>query len=439
MKRLSGWDASLLYGETPNVHMHTLKIAIIDPSDIGGFTVDQFRDTLRRRLHLLPPLQYRLVDVPLQLHHPLWLENCPVDLDYHVRERVLAGAAGRRELDDAIGEIASVPLDRDKPLWEFTFVEGLVGGRIAVVGKVHHALADGVASGNLLARATERASNAPSEREPHTPDALPTNGQLIRGAFADHARQVTDVPALVRDSSRGLRRVRRTRGERPEGLAKPFDPPPTFMNHVLTPGRRFSSTSMPLGDVREIAKTLGLKLNDVVLGLAAGALRRALIVHDGNADRPLIVSVPVSLDTSPERISGNRLSTLFVSLPVDVDDAEQRCRVAHQASTLAKDAHERLGPELMSDWLDFLPPAVGRRGLGRLSRRSRRSQLMNLPVSNVKGPSDRRYVLGAPITELYSVGPLSAGCAVNLTVWSYVDQLNFSMLVDSDTLGNPAR
>lgn len=241
----------------------------------------------------------------------------------------------------------------------------------------------------------------------------------------------------MRDTVGGLRRLRRNGSERPDGLAKPLNPPDTFMNHRLGPGRRFASTSMSLADVREVSKVLDLKLNDVVLGLTAGAIRRALMVHDRTAARPLIASVPVSLDASPDRISGNRLSSLFVSLPVDVPDPVQRCRAANLAATHAKQAHSRVGPELMSDWLDFLPPEPGRTGFAWLSRRSRRSRLMNLPVSNVRGPNRQRFVHGAPITELYSAGPLSAGCAVNITVWSYVDQLNFSMLADTLTIGEP--
>ena len=153
MKRLTGWDAFLLYSEAPNVHMHTLKIAIIELVDMGGrtFGIDDFRHVINARLHKLYPLRYELVDIPFKFHHPMWRENVYVDLDYHVRPLTLPAPGGRRELDDAIGEIASTPLDRSRPLWKMYFVDGLADGRIAVVNKVHHALADGVAAANLLA------------------------------------------------------------------------------------------------------------------------------------------------------------------------------------------------------------------------------------------------------------------------------------------------
>ena len=174
MKRLSGWDAVLLYSEAPNVHMHTLKVAVIElDDDRRDFDIDAFRRVIHSRLYKLEPFCYQLVDIPLKLHHPMWRENCDVDLTYHVRPWRLPAPGGRRELDEAIGEIASTPLDRDYPLWEMYFVEGLADNRIAVVGKVHHALADGVAAANLLARGMDLAPGPQYGQTRFAPDQHP--------------------------------------------------------------------------------------------------------------------------------------------------------------------------------------------------------------------------------------------------------------------------
>ena len=163
MKRLSGWDAVLLYSETPTVHMHTLKLAVIALDDIGDrhFGIDEFRQVIHGRLYKLDPFRYELVDIPLKFHHPMWRENCEVDLEYHVRPYRVDRPGGRRELDAAVGKIASTPLDRSRPLWEMYFIEGLANGRIAVLGKIHHALADGVASANLMVRGMDLQSGPP--------------------------------------------------------------------------------------------------------------------------------------------------------------------------------------------------------------------------------------------------------------------------------------
>ena len=153
VRRLNGMDAMLLYSETPNLHTHTLKVAVsMPPTSTASSPSRCSAGPSQRRLHLLDPLRYRLVDIPWKLHHPMWLEDCPVDLDYHLRRVQVPAPGGRRELDQVIGEIASTPLDRDRPLWEFHFAEGMADDRFALIGKVHHTLADGVASANLLAR-----------------------------------------------------------------------------------------------------------------------------------------------------------------------------------------------------------------------------------------------------------------------------------------------
>src|SRR6201996_2463438 len=220
-------DAMLLYSETPNLHTHTLKVAVIDAANFDGeFNYEVFRHHLRRRLHLLDPLRYKLVEIPWQLHHPMWQEDCDVDLDYHLRRIQVPAPGGRRELDRVIGEVASTPLDRTRPLWEFHFAEGLSGGRFALIGKIHHALADGVASVNLLARAMDLEDGTTDERD-NDDCTEATTGELLRAAGRDHVRQIAELPGLLRDAAVGFSRVRRRskeRGDHPD-LAEAFNAP----------------------------------------------------------------------------------------------------------------------------------------------------------------------------------------------------------------------
>jgi diacylglycerol O-acyltransferase len=438
VKRLSGWDAVLLYSETPNVHMHTLKVAVIALNDVERkFGVDEFRTVIESRLSKLDPFRYQLVDIPFKFHHPMWRENCDVDLDYHIRPWRLPGPGGRRELDEAVGTIASTPLDRSRPLWEMYFVEGLAGGRIAVVGKIHHALADGVASGNLMARGMDLQQGPPTNSDSYRPDPDPTRGQLVRSAFVDHLRQIGRLPRVLRYTAAGLGRVRRSTRKFSAELTRPFTPPPSFMNHMLTPERRFATASLALADVKQTGKHLSVTINDLVLAISAGALRQLLLRYDGHADHPLLASVPVSFDFSPERISGNYFTGMLVALPVDVTDPLERVRQAHDAAALAKESHQLVGPELVSRWSAYVPPAPAESLFRWLSSRDGQNKVLNLPISNVMGPRERGRVGGALVTEIYSVGPLTAGSGLNITVWSYVDQLNISVLSDGATVDDP--
>ena len=431
-------DAMLLYSEAPNLHTHTLKVAVIDPADFDGeFGFDVFRRHVRRRLHLLEPLRYQLVDIPWQLHHPMWQENCEVDLDYHLRRVRVPAPGGRRELDGVIGELASTPLDRSRPLWEFHFAEGLSGGRFALIGKVHHALADGVASVNLLARAMDLKDATTDEREAEA-SVTPSTGDLLRAAARDHTRQIAELPALIRDAAVGLTRVRRRtreRGAHPD-LATAFDAPPTFLNHVVSPQRRFASATLPLADFRATAKALGITMNDLVLTTAAGGLRKLLLTYDGAADRPIIASVPTATDKS-DRVTGNEISGLSVSLPVHIADPTERARLVALATRIAKEDHEILGPRLYGRMMAYLPTAVAPTAFRWLARREAPNKMMNVAVSSVAGPRERGHFGGAAVSEIYSTGVLSPGAAVNITVWSYVDQLGIAVLTDDQTFNDP--
>jgi diacylglycerol O-acyltransferase len=414
VKRLNGMDAMLLYSEAPNVHTHTLKIAIINaanPDVKSGF--EAFQQTFRRRLHLLEPLRYKLVDIPWRLHHPMWMENCEVDLEYHLRRVRVPSPGGRRELDQVIGGVASTPMDRARPLWEFHFAEGMAGQRFAIIGKIHHALADGVASANLLALAIDLRGSAQDERNSYDICEEPSSTELLRIAGRDHVQQVAQLPAVIKDAACGfwrLRRRSRERGEQPD-LARPLHAPPTFINHVVAPVRTFATATLSLAQVKQTSRHLGITINDMVLSMAAGALRELLLRCDGEADRPIVASVPATTDRSPHRISGNELSGMAVSLPVHVDDVLERVRLTSLGTAVAKENYDLLGPELWGRLTTYLPSIAAPSVFRWLARRTAGNKLMNIPISNVAGPHERGHFGGAEVSEIYSAGPLTPGCA----------------------------
>jgi diacylglycerol O-acyltransferase / wax synthase len=438
VKRLSGWDAVLLYNETENVPMHTLKIAVVDTSSFDGeFNYEVFCEALRRRLHLLEPLRYQLVEIPLRLHHPMWMENVDVDVHWHVRRAQVEAPGGRRQLDELIGRIASTRLDRSRPLWEFHFVEGMADGRFAIVGKIHHALADGMASANLMARSLDRV--AAQHEDDYTPSVPPSTAKLLAAAGRDHLQQIGEVPKLIKNTAGGIGRVRRRareRGHHPE-MARNFNPPATFLNHVVSPTRTFATATLALGEVKETSKLLKITINELILSTAAGALRELLLRYDGGAESPILGSVPVSLDTDPDRVSGNDLGGMMVSLPVQISDPLERVRITKLGSAIAKENFHLLGPSLLGRWSAYTPPPLAGPLFGWLARRDAPNKLFNVPISNVPGPRERRTLAGAPMSEIYSVGPVMAGSGMNITVWSYVDQVNVSVIADDQTVQDP--
>jgi WS/DGAT/MGAT family acyltransferase len=430
----------LMYSETSNVNNHTLKVAIVDTADVKGqYSFDIFRQALAARMHLLEPMRYRLVDIPFRLHHPMWLEDSEPDLIYHLRRVQVPSPGGRRELDEVIGDIASTPLDRAYPLWQVYFAEGMANDRVAVIGKVHHALADGVASANLLALAMDHDGSEPDGVDVPRRAVVPTKAQLLRTAGRDHLRQLRKLPMVVSESATGVSRVRRRAQERDfdPHLARNFNPPPTFINHVVSPVRTFATTTLSLADFKETSKSLGVTINDLVLAVSAGALRKLLLRFDGRADVPILASVPASTDMSPDRIAGNAMTIMMASLPVHIDDPLERVRHTRIAAAIAKENDRLLGRQTISRWMAYIPPPFAPAAFRWLSQRDAQNTLFNVSISNVPGPRHRGRLAGATVREFYSVGPLSAGCGMNITVWSYVDQLNISIICDDRTVDDP--
>jgi WS/DGAT/MGAT family acyltransferase len=274
------------------------------------------------------------------------------------------------------------------------------------------------------------------ESGPQVTDPAPSKRQLMGSAFTDHLRQARKLPGTIRYTTQGIARVRRSSRKLSPELTMPFTPPPTFINHRVTPERRFATATLALADVKETGKLLGAKINDVVLAISTGALRTLLLRYDGTAE-PLLASVPASFDFSPERISGNYFTGLMVALPADLDDPVQRLQACRDNATSAKEAYHLVGPELISRWSAYLPPLATESFFRWASSRDGQNKVLNLPISNVPGPRERGRVGDAVVTEIYSVGPLTAGSGLNITVWSYVDQLNISVLSDGATVKDP--
>ena len=250
MERMTGLDAGFLYMETPTLHMHTLKIAVIDPANVpGGYRFELLKEVLASRLHHLPPFRRRLVEVPFGLHHPVWIEDPDFDLDYHVRRVAVPAPGGQEELDELISQIASHQLDRRHPLWELWVVEGLEHGHIGFVAKIHHSAADGVAAA-MLANVLRVGDDDDVDR--WQADEVPSDWELFAGALKSlPALGLVHLPQLLWRTFQGVfRLVRRRRAGGGELPPPPFSAPAVSFNRALTPHRRFVFCSLPLDDSR---------------------------------------------------------------------------------------------------------------------------------------------------------------------------------------------
>ena len=437
---MTGIDAGFLYMETPSTHMHTLKIAVLDPP-AGAIDLDALSRWLVLRLDAMPALRRRVQPIPWALHHPVWVSDRPVDPRQHCFYHRLRDPGTMHELHEVIGRIASTPLHRDVPLWELHLVEGLEGGRVAVVVKIHHALADGVAANAMLGNvADQNPLGAPRPSPQVVDDHTPAPRELAWLGVRDGVARAVQLPGLLARTVAALvRLVRRERPDDPDVPRPVLDTPSTPFNSALTSRRSFSTLSLPLDDLRAVKSAHGVTLNDVVLCVVGGALRRYLLQRDALPARTLTCAVPVSTEPADRapRLRGNLVSNFFTVLGTDQADPVERLHRVHRTTVEAKRVQQTLGAEMLRAWLEFSPPGpatVVMRLYSWLRAARWHPSPVNVVVSNVPGPRVPVTIDGTPMTDIYSVGPILEGIGLNVTVWSYVDRMNFTLLACPDLL-----
>jgi diacylglycerol O-acyltransferase len=447
VQRFTGQDASFLYMETPSVHMHTLKVAIVDlPTKIPDNDLFELvRVSMESKLHLVPRLRLRPVEVPGGIHHPMWVNDPNFNIGRHLFRTKIADPGGPRQMDEAIAGIASTQLPRDRPLWETWMLEGLADGGVVLVTKIHHALADGVASAAMLAKVMNLAPEDVDVRPPQPswfPESLPSRSELIRDALRDQRAQAGAIGPLVKRTIKGSVNVLKNIRKRAVSVPYPFVTPRTVFNRTLSPMRSFASTSLPLDDFKAVKTAANVTLNDVVLASVAGALDRFFEARGETLSRPLVASVPMAVadPTAAPRPEGNRVANLFTSLCNDVADPAERLQKIHAVTQQSKEVQNQLGIETMLDWSEAAPAGLYRWILRAYSE-SRISDYMappaNLIVSNVRGPDHPLYVAGAKLRKIYSVGPPVEGIGLNITGWSYCGELSFALIADAAAIPDP--
>ncbi len=434
---MEGVDAGYLYMETPTMHMHTLKIAIMQPAT--PFEFSRLLDEIVARLAELPPLRRRVLPPPLRLHHPLWITDRLVDPSQHVFNHEVPAPGGMLGLEALIGRVAGTPLDRSRPLWEMHVCQPFEDGRVAVITKMHHALADGVAANALLTGLVDEAGAEvrPARDRPPTVMRLeptPSWFSQLRLALVGAIVQMGSVPGLLSRTLRAVTALLRHKRTSSIQVPRPIlDVPHTPFNNALTARRNFATCTLDVAQIKEVQRAHGVTMNDVVLAVVGGALRRWLLEHAELPDRPLVAGVPVATDApgSVPRMGGNRVSNLFTSLATDLEDPHQRLLAISRITGESKLVQRTLGPDMLVDWVQFAPPAPLSAAMWLYSRSGAASHHpapFNLVVSNVRGPGEEVGISGAVLRDLFSVGPILEGIGLNVTAWSYVGRMNFSFL-----------
>lgn len=435
MQRLTGLDASFLYLETPTQPLHVCSILELDTSTMpGGYTFGRLRDALELRLAAMPEFREKLADNPLNLDHPVWVDDKDFDVNRHLHRIALPPPGGRAELSEICGHIASLPLDRGRPLWEMWVIEGVAGtdcqqgGRLAVMTKVHHAGVDGVTGANLMSKLCSTEPDAPTP-EPAAGVGGASGWQIAGGGLIRWASRPLQLAALLPDTvSSVVSTLRKARDG--QTMARPFAAPRSAFNGKITGRRNIAYSELDLDDIKKVKNHFGVKVNDVVMALVSGVLRQYLAERNALPDSSLVAMVPVSVHGKSDRPGRNKVSGMFATLHTDLSDPVQRLKAIADANSVAKQHSSAIGASLLQDWTQFAAPAVFGIAM-RLYASSRLTETMpvhNLVVSNVPGPQAPLYLLGCETKAMFPLGPIFHGSGLNITAMSLHGTLNIGLI-----------
>jgi diacylglycerol O-acyltransferase / wax synthase len=478
-KKLSSLDASFLYLETPEMPMHVGSMAIFRlPEDYKGDFFEEFKAMIASRLHIAPILKARLEKAPLDIDHPSWVEDDQFDIDRHIFRASLPAPRDRATLERIVGWMHAKLLNRARPLWEFYVFEGMKDNEIGLYSKMHHACIDGGAGAALTSMIYDitpvpRQVDPPTARkvaqEPRdiaanlidsyqqlwtqpfdaaaTPKSLelPRTGKSDLGSILfDNAmfqietavKFVSSVPTMLKSLSDVVGKIADPKSR--DSLAS-MASPPTILNKSISSERSFAGVSISLSRAKALAKASGGKLNDVVLALSSGVVRRYLVSQGGLPNKSLTAAVPISLREEGNAEANNQVFGMICSIATNVDDPRARLETIIAQSTRSKEMSHPLRalmPQVSN--LSMLGAPIVTQILALLYSRSNLSDVLppaaNITVSNVPGPRQTLYAAGAELLHIFPVSISTHGIALNITVQSYRDQLDFGFIAGANII-----
>ncbi|MGB5812141.1 MAG: wax ester/triacylglycerol synthase family O-acyltransferase [Polyangiales bacterium] len=435
LKPLTGLDSSFLFLETPRQPMHVGSVLVFE----GSIRFDDFRNMMSERLHLVPRMRERLVMVPLGIGKPYWAEDPDFNIDMHLQHVALPRPGDWKELRGLAARLFSVPLDRSRPLWEMTFVEGLdnipqaLPGSVAMISKVHHAAIDGVSGADMLGvllDMTREPRPIPKEKPRRVPP-IPNELEILRYTgrkIAGKPREIIRVAKEAMGAAKATTETQKKAGS--QAPPNPMSAPVTPFNHLISGQRIWNTALLDLDRVKAIKEARGCTLNDVVLAICAGALRRYLIERGALPPKRLVAMCPVSTRQKDQHgAMGNMVSAMLVELSTDVDDPIERLEALKSRSKTGKAVEKAGAARAASDLAEFIPFGLASR-MNQLYSRFHVSELhnpfFNLVITNVPGPQVDLFMAGHKLLATMGMAPVMDGMGLLITVLSYNGVLSIS-------------
>ncbi len=438
MSPISGMDSTFLYVETPTSPMHIGAVAVIE----GSLKFDAFKKTIASRIHQIPKLRQRLIEVPFSIDHPYWVDDPDFNIDMHIDHIALPKPGDWKNLRRLASKIFSEPLDRSRPLWSFTFVEGLDAlsqvkpGSVAIISKIHHVAIDGMGGAGLLGIMFDLGPEVREIPEPRdfNPPPLPNELALMMKSTMSFAKKPLKFPNLVRDTVMSTVKAGfLTRAQHLDLPTAPFTAPRTPLNGIISSQRKWNTTILSLERVKRLKNIMGTTLNDIVLTICSGALKKYLEEKKKLPKKPLVAMVPISTKNPAAGEGGNNLSAMLVQLATNIDDRIERLETIYDNTIKGKTYQGAMGAKSLSNIAEAVPFGIANQA-ARLYSRFNLSKLhnpvFNVVITNVPGPQLPIYLHGNKLHSIMGMAPIIDGMGLIITVLSYNGNITISPTSD---------
>jgi len=443
LEPISGMDATFLYGESPTSPMHVGTVTIVE----GALSFETFKDLISSRIHQIPILRKRLVNVPLSVDYPYLVDDPNFDIDLHMHHVALPKPGDWKQLRAMASDIFSQPMDMNKPLWSFTVVEGLnklsqvPKNSVAIISKMHHAIVDGVAGTSMMSilfDMSEKTKKIP-EPKPYKVKPLPNDFTVVAKSALNFAKQPLRFPKIISGAIKStVQAGMLTRVQHLDPPTAAFSAPKTPFNGIISAQRKWNTTILELDRIKALKKIMNVTLNDMVLSICSGALRRYLLEKDALPSKPLVAMVPVSIREKAEnQTQGNKLSTMLVQLATDVENTIERVEAIYDNTTRGKTYQGALGAKSISNLGEVVPYGIANQAAKIYSRYNLarlHKPVFNLVITNVPGPQFPMYVYGHKVHSIMGTAPIIDGMGLMIAVFSYNGKVTITTTSDEKSM-----
>jgi WS/DGAT/MGAT family acyltransferase len=439
LQAISGMDATFLYTETPTSPMNIGSVLVIE----GSLDFKSFRDIVHSRIHMFPKLRQRLMYVPLSIDYPYWVDDPHFDIDLHIQHIALPKPGSWKQLRNVASQIFSEPLDQSRPLWSITFVEGLdtipqvPAGSVAIIAKIHHVAMDGMGSAGLFGLFldfTPEKSVIP-EPQPYNPKPLPNEIALMIKSAMSFAQEPLKFPKLITSTlTATLKAGFITRVQRQQLPTAPFTAPATPLNGIIASRRKWNSAILSLDRILNLKRIMGTTMNDVMLAICAGALRRYLLEKGKLPQKSLVAMVPVSTrDKAEDASHDNQLSAMLIQIATNIEDPIARLEAIHENTTRGKTYKGAVGAKTLAKMAEVVPFGIANQAARLYSRfqiAEMHNPVFNVAITNVPGPSFPLYINGHKMLSIMGSAPIIDGMGLIITILSYDGYVTVSPVSD---------